>query len=127
MNFSMDYHVFTYLVMISVGSGILFGLAPALRLARVDVNTSLKDGGRSSSTGARGKYLSSILVIAEVALAVVLLAGAGLMVLLRDLHGSGATICMVTHDERYAHHAARTMHLFDGRIVQQTSSGGQVA
>lgn len=80
MNFSMNYHVFTYLVMISVGTGILFGLAPALRLARVDVNTSLKDGGRGSSTGARGKHLSSILVISEVALAVVLLAGAGLMV-----------------------------------------------
>jgi putative ABC transport system permease protein len=80
MNFSMDYRVFTYLVMISVGTGILFGLAPALRLASVDVNTSLKDGGRGSSTGARGRHLSSILVIAEVALAVVLLAGAGLMV-----------------------------------------------
>jgi putative ABC transport system permease protein len=80
MNFSMDYRVFTYLAVISIGSGILFGLAPALRLASVDVNTSLKDGGRGSSTGARGKHLSSILVIAEVALAVVLLAGAGLMV-----------------------------------------------
>jgi putative ABC transport system permease protein len=80
MKFSMDYRVFTYLVMVSVGTGILFGLAPALRLAGVDVNTSLKDGGRGSSTGARGKHLSSILVIAEVALAVVLLAGAGLMV-----------------------------------------------
>jgi predicted permease len=80
MNFSMDYRVFTYLVAISFGTGILFGLAPALRLASVDVNTSLKDGGRGSSTGARGRHLSTILVIAEVALAVVLLAGAGLMV-----------------------------------------------
>jgi putative ABC transport system permease protein len=80
MNFSMDYRVFIYLIIISCGTGILFGLAPALRLAGVDVNTSLKDGGRGSSTGARGKHLSSILVIAEVALAVVLLAGAGLMV-----------------------------------------------
>jgi putative ABC transport system permease protein len=80
LKFSMDYRVFTYLVAISIGTGILFGLAPALRLASVDVNTSLKDGGRGSSTGARGKHLSSILVIAEVALAVVLLAGAGLMV-----------------------------------------------
>jgi putative ABC transport system ATP-binding protein len=53
--------------------------------------------------------------------------GEAVMGLLRDLHGSGATICMVTHDERYAHHAARTVHLFDGRIVQETTSGGQVA
>jgi len=50
--------------------------------------------------------------------------GEAVMGLLRDLHGSGATICMVTHDERYAHHAARTVHLFDGRIVQETTSGG---
>jgi putative ABC transport system permease protein len=80
MKFSMDYRVFAYMVVISVGTGLLFGLAPALRLAGVDVNTSLKDGGRGSSAGARGKHLSSILVIAEVALAVVLLTGAGLMV-----------------------------------------------
>jgi putative ABC transport system ATP-binding protein len=53
--------------------------------------------------------------------------GEAVMGLLRDLHGSGATICMVTHDERYAHHAARTVHLFDGRIVQETTSGGLVA
>ena len=42
------------------------------------------------------------------------------MELLRDLHRGGATICMVTHDERYAHHAVRTVHLFDGRLVDQT-------
>src|ERR1700722_1526902 len=43
--------------------------------------------------------------------------GEAVMELLRELHRSGATICMVTHDEHYAHHAARTVHLFDGRIV----------
>jgi putative ABC transport system ATP-binding protein len=46
--------------------------------------------------------------------------GEAVMDLLRELHNAGATICMVTHDERYAHHAARTVHLFDGRIVDQT-------
>jgi putative ABC transport system ATP-binding protein len=46
--------------------------------------------------------------------------GEAVMGLLRELHGGGATICMVTHDERYAHHAMRTVHLFDGRIVDQT-------
>ena len=44
------------------------------------------------------------------------------MELLGDLHRGGATICMVTHDERYAHHAVRTVRLFDGRIVDQTVS-----
>jgi putative ABC transport system ATP-binding protein len=43
--------------------------------------------------------------------------GEAVMHLLADLHHNGATICMVTHDPRYANHAGRTVHLFDGRIV----------
>jgi putative ABC transport system ATP-binding protein len=46
--------------------------------------------------------------------------GEAVMDLLRELHTGGATICMVTHDERYAHHAARTVHLYDGSIVDET-------
>jgi putative ABC transport system permease protein len=80
MNFAMDWRGFAFLGAISIGTGVFFGLAPALRLSRLDVNTSLKDQSRGSSTGRRGRYLSSILVIAEMALAVVLLAGAGLMI-----------------------------------------------
>ncbi len=45
--------------------------------------------------------------------------GDAVMELLRDLHRSGATICMVTHDQRFARHADRTIHLFDGRIVEE--------
>ena len=44
--------------------------------------------------------------------------GEAVMSLLDDLHGTGATICMVTHDERFARCAARTVHLFDGRVVE---------
>jgi putative ABC transport system ATP-binding protein len=43
--------------------------------------------------------------------------GATVMDLVRDLHAEGATICMVTHDPRYAEHADRTVHLFDGQLV----------
>jgi putative ABC transport system ATP-binding protein len=43
--------------------------------------------------------------------------GEAVMDLLGDLHKSGSTICMVTHDPRFARHAERTVHLFDGRIV----------
>jgi putative ABC transport system ATP-binding protein len=46
--------------------------------------------------------------------------GDSVMDLLRDIHRSGATICMVTHDSRYAGHAERTLHLFDGRIAAET-------
>jgi len=45
--------------------------------------------------------------------------GDAVMELLKELHQNGATICMVTHDPRYAHHAERTIHLFDGRIVNE--------
>jgi putative ABC transport system ATP-binding protein len=45
--------------------------------------------------------------------------GEAVMELLRDLHRSGATICMVTHDPRYARHADRAIHLFDGRVVEE--------
>ena len=44
--------------------------------------------------------------------------GEAVMTLLEQLHGEGSTICMVTHDPRYALHADREVHLFDGRIVQ---------
>jgi putative ABC transport system ATP-binding protein len=41
------------------------------------------------------------------------------MDLLRELHRDGSTICMVTHDPRYAHHAERSVHLFDGQVVSE--------
>jgi len=44
--------------------------------------------------------------------------GEAVMDLLRELHGNGSTICMVTHDARYAQHADRTVQLFDGRILE---------
>ena len=45
--------------------------------------------------------------------------GEAVMDLLRELHHAGATICMVTHDPRYARHAERSIHLFDGRVVEE--------
>jgi putative ABC transport system ATP-binding protein len=46
--------------------------------------------------------------------------GEAVMELLRELHRQGSTICMVTHDPRYARHADRTVHLFDGRVVEDS-------
>ena len=46
--------------------------------------------------------------------------GEAVMKLLHDLHGEGATICMVTHDQRYAKNADRTIHLFDGQVVDES-------
>ena len=53
--------------------------------------------------------------------------GEAVMELLRELHRGGATICMVTHDPRYASNADRTVHLFDGRIVEETVHTGASA
>ena len=47
--------------------------------------------------------------------------GEAVMELLRDLHREGATICMVTHDPRFSRFADRTIHLFDGRIVDENA------
>jgi putative ABC transport system ATP-binding protein len=47
--------------------------------------------------------------------------GGAVMELLRELHDDGATICMVTHDPRYAHYAQKTVNLFDGQIVEEQS------
>ncbi len=47
--------------------------------------------------------------------------GEAVMNLMRELNRDGATICMVTHDPRYAKHADRTIHLFDGRVVEEVN------
>src|SRR5437762_10360621 len=55
--------------------------------------------------------------------------GGAVMELLRELHRNGATICMVTHDPRYAAHADRSVQLFDGRVVEEqvSGAGGEVS
>ncbi len=80
INFSMDFAVFGYLAAICLTTGILFGLAPALQVSKVDINEILKEGGRGSSGSSRVKYLAGFLVVSEVALSLVLLVGAGLMI-----------------------------------------------
>lgn len=79
IEFSMDYVVFGYLALISVLTGLLFGLAPALRASRVDLNMALKDGAPASGSSNAGKLVGGLVVL-QFALTVVLLAGAGLMV-----------------------------------------------
>jgi macrolide transport system ATP-binding/permease protein len=77
---SMDWRVLSFTVLLSIGTGIFFGIVPALRSSRIHVNDSLKDGGRTSAGGSGQPRLRSLLVLTETVLAVVLLVGAGLMV-----------------------------------------------
>jgi predicted permease len=80
LDYTMDYRVLTYLTAISIGTGLLFGFAPALRCSRLDLNAVLKNAG-IGAIGMRGRTPPyRFLLAAEVALAIVLLAGAGAMI-----------------------------------------------
>jgi putative ABC transport system permease protein len=78
----LDWQALLFNLLISLGAGLLFGLAPAFGASRADVNATLKTGGNGVRGSSRSRRLSlrGVLVVAEVALAVVLLAGAGLMI-----------------------------------------------
>jgi predicted permease len=77
--FSMDYTVFGYFAALCVLAGVVSGFAPALRSSRVDLNSTLKEGSRSSGTR-RGGKLSGVLIVLQFALTLVLLTGAGIFV-----------------------------------------------
>ena len=79
IKFTMDAQVFAFFAAVCLGTGIVFGLAPALHVSKTDLNEVLKEGGRSGSSGVRARRWTSVLIVAELALTLVLLAGAGLM------------------------------------------------
>jgi putative ABC transport system permease protein len=76
---AIDARVLVFAVVVSVATGLLFGLAPAWQASRAALADVLKDGGRSSGGGARGRWVRNGLLVAEVALSIVLLVGAALL------------------------------------------------
>ena len=77
---SLDRRVLLFNVVVSLSTGIVFGLIPAMRISGLNLVSSLKNGGGQSGVGSGGQRVRDVLVVSEVALAIVLLAGAALMV-----------------------------------------------
>jgi predicted permease len=75
-----DAHVLAFSITTSLVAGLLFGLAPAIRTTRLDVNSALKENSRGAGSGRPGVTLGKLLVVAQVAVSLVLVMGAGLFV-----------------------------------------------
>jgi predicted permease len=128
IQFTFEPMVFAYVAAVCLLTGILSGLAPALQLAKVDVNEALKETSRGN-TGGRKRWLAQTLVVSELALATVLLAGAGLMI--RSLFESmklGSefdaphlmTARVALTDEKYTN--AQTREQFANAIVEKVKA-----
>jgi predicted permease len=79
MVFTMDWRTFAFLFAACLATGLLFGIAPALHVSRTNIAETLKEGGRSGSGGIRARRWTTGLIVAQLALTLVLLAGAGFM------------------------------------------------
>src|SRR6185437_7929103 len=77
---AMDWRVLCFTIAISLVSGVLFGLAPALQLSKTDLNSVLRDEGRGSTGSRRVASSQNFLVVAQVALSMILLIGSGLLI-----------------------------------------------
>jgi putative ABC transport system permease protein len=125
----IDVRVLTFTLLISMLTGLLFGLAPAWKILRSDPNDSLKEGGRSATSGHGSGRTRELLVVLEFALAVVLLTGAGLLVrsFLRiqevDLGFKPERVLMMqmTLPDSWVQDNARTTAFFE-RAIQKVES-----
>jgi len=77
---SMDWRVLGFTILVALATGLLFGLYPALQASRTDLNTALKESSSRSGAGAHSNKTRSLLVTAEVALALILLIGSALLI-----------------------------------------------
>jgi putative ABC transport system permease protein len=118
MVFDIDRNVLLYTLALSLGTGLLFGIVPALRATGASLTSTLREGGRGLTPGRGGGRVRSILIVAQLALATVLLAGAVLMIrsFLKLQHAepgfetaSVLTVRITTGGDRYTTAEARNL------------------
>jgi predicted permease len=126
---SIDWRVLIYAAAVTLGTGIIFGLAPALTASKTNLNQSLKAGGASSSSGSGRRRLRNGLVASEIALALVLLCGAGLLIrtFLRlmqvDLGIDPTNVVTMEIDlPQYKYSSATQQTLFFQQLLQRLAS-----
>ncbi|HZR22488.1 MAG TPA: ABC transporter permease [Vicinamibacterales bacterium] len=122
LDVSMNWTLVLFAVGVSIATGLLFGLLPAVRFSRADVNDAVKSGGRVVATGASASF-ARVLVIAQVALSFALLVGALLFV--RTLHNlltidpgfEASQLVTARFDPRMAGYTAQTMPSLRERLL----------
>jgi putative ABC transport system permease protein len=130
---SLDANAFLFTLAIAVASGIVSGIAPSWLHSQTNISETLKESGRGASTGPARHRLRSVLVVAEIALALVLLVGAGLLVkgfrALLSVHEnyhpeSVLTLTLSLPDDQYSQKPARVA--FHEQVLQRLAAIQQV-
>ncbi len=125
----IDARVFGFALLVSLLAGIVFGLAPALQASKTDLTVALKQGSGRSGFGSGSRRLRNAFVIGEIALALVLLVGAGLLIqTLSKLHGQYAglraesllTLRTVLPENKYKEHDKRVA--FYDQVLERVQS-----
>ncbi len=125
----IDGQVLAFTVLVSVLTGILFGLAPALHVSKPDVQIVLRDEGRGTAGGRRRNFARSLLVVSQVALSLILLIGAGLLIrsfmnlqqVELGFNPQGVLVMNIALPRSRYSTAAQTAGFFD-RVVSQAAS-----
>lgn len=126
---SLDARVLIFTVFISLLTGLIFGLIPAIQSSMFNPNEVLKEGGRNSASGNRGNRVRALLIIAEVAVSLILLIGAGLLInsflRLRNIDPGFRTANLLTMrivlpDQKYRQQAQRSAFYSD--LLQRIQS-----